>query len=351
MSTTSTHFTALSVFGIDGCIPRMDVDTDDIGDYTTMTLEEALKIYWLAESVSISGSYSFSSSASGNGNYKKYILVYDPATGQTNPQLDQEWSENISVTSINETGNFAVFGNEPEPTEPYERVCGNENYFYVEKLDSNNKGNNVTAPLRKIRHISCNNSGGVNLTNYDSYTDYYNEGDKPIIRVTLPSPQLRRFYDDDEFVGYGFAGDLVTADCRVDAGASYSAPLLISAGGMQGEYLNVNVGGKVNLSNISYISNDMYDMFFGTEELFYVKFMGVDMIATTTGFNAREDCLVEQDGEGIKISGSDSDSASPSFPQDTRGSSGAGETFSGSGNISASASFQINIGDPVFWEY
>ena len=113
------------------------------------------------------------------------------------------------------------------------------------------------------------------------------------------------------------------------------------------------------LCNVSYAGEDIHGTglidFYGTETTNTVSFMGQDMLLTIQGgeFGKQDNgnCTVSNEGAGIKISCSDSDSDVLEGDADKRNSEGVGTVFEGGGPVEASIELEININEPEFYDY
>lgn len=345
----------------------------DIADYTTMSLDEAMRIYWLSKKISVSGSTSFSGSSSGGGTFEIYTQerVPDSNPAEYEIVLKNSWTHNVSA-SCGDSKEFST-KNETGPFEPYKRVCPDKFHAQLACTPESRDFNSDFAPSI-YQAVDSRADGSTYRISYDEYgyeSDYdpqygFTQGTRePEITTVLPRPP-QAFYDNGEFVGWGFTSPFVMIDSSVQVTTSWTRPFIpVRDGnayvGSRG-VLNLVAGGQMYLGNVSYINEDIgrqrmnqYD-FTDSHESTTVEYMGVDMLFTTqaTGgsgsFDPRNKVTITT-GNGITISYSDSDSKGVDGNADARGSSGAGSVFTGSGQLEASASFTINISEPEFYDY
>jgi len=343
----------------------------DIADYTTMSLDEAMRIYWLSKKISVSGSTSFSGSSSGGGTFEIYAQerVPDSNPAEYETVLKSSWSHNVSASG----GDSKQFStkNETGPFEPYERVCPDKFHAQLACTPVSRDGEVDFAPTI-YQAVTSRVDGSAYRISYDEYgyeSDYdpqygSEQGtDEPEITTVLPRPP-QAFYDNGEFVGWGFASPLVMIDCSVRVTTSWTRPFIPVRDGNAyvGErgVLQLVAGGQMYLGNVSYINEDIGSQrmneynFTDSHESTTVEYMGVDMLLTTQttadSFDPRNKVTITS-GNGIKISYSDSDSKGVDGNADSRKSSGVGSVFTGSGQLEASASFTIDISEPEFYDY
>lgn len=338
-------------------------DFTGILDYTTMSLEQAMRIYWLAKGITVNGSASFNSSANGNGDYKRYSQrrVQNEEGGYVHPPeyeiyISYQWNGGVNVGSQTGSGNFSMLG-QSGPYEPYERVCAEKFYKSAHEMPLIGEGDGDIFPERAVRTISCGAGGSV--SKIVRLSDYGYGNDKPEIYVCCPTPPSA-FYDNGEFKGYGFVQSLVSIDCRVSASADIVRPFMaIPLDPNRSRYINLSGGGQMYLSNVSYAGEDIHGSglidLYGTETTNRVNFMGQEMLFTIQGGEYGKgdngNCKVETSGTGIKISYSEEDEDTLEGDADRRNSEGVGTVFTGGGNVSASASLEININGPEFYDY
>lgn len=335
-----------------------DDDFTGILDYTTMSLEQAMKIYWLAKGIIANGSISFSSSASGTGNLREFSERNIPDTFpvQKETYLAYSWNETVNSGTQNGSKSFSMIG-ESGPYEPYNRVCGGKFYKSTYEMPFVIENGSDVKPPRSVSFMSARAGGSASKTY--SLADYGYDNDNPIIYVCSPTPPSA-FYENGNFKGYGFVQPLVQIDCVVSADASILRPFMrVPRDPNRSRDIFLRGGGQMYLCNVSYAGEDihqtgLYD-FSGTETTNRVNFMGSEMLLTIQGgeYGAQDNgnCTVSGGDSGITISYSDSDSKTLNGDLDNRNEKGVGTVFEGGGDANASASLEININEPEFYPY
>lgn len=360
----SDQFVSLGAFGSTGigiiCPPRMDVtlgraddpnadDYNGILDYKAMTLDEAMRAYWFMKNMNVTGNSSVSASATFSGSYKRVIKkVKTPLTNPRQYELEtvEEWSTSVDPSSLSDTSNMVLTstsgssGRNHTPVEPSKRVCTSKKVIKDFRMEGIELSGADVQPDNGGESISAGTSCSMGSMYYHGHG--YGDGDASTAFLMCP-PNLYSFYDNNEFVGYGFA-QFCSAECVVSCGAGVGVPSRVPSY-HDDTSIGVFMGGFFGIRSIVY--TEEFGQWEGTLKYKTVKFADVDMIAASSGDTR---VTISNSGGGVKFSYSDSDTGTPTFDYDDR-DEGAGVTFTGEGQMDCAGSFEITFKEPTFYNY
>jgi hypothetical protein len=329
--------------------PNAD-DFNGILDYKAMTLDEAMRVYWFMKNMNVTGASSVSSSATFSGSYKRIIKkLKTPLTNPRQYDLEtvEEWSTSVNPNSLSDTSNMALTstsgssGRNHTPVEPSKRVCTSKKVIKDFRMEGIELSDFDKQPESGGKYIGAGTSCEMGSMYYHSHG--YGDGDAATAFLMCP-PNLYSFYDNNEFVGYGFT-QFCSGECVVSCGAGVNVPSDVPSY-HDDTSIGIFIGGFFSIRSVVY--TEEFGQWAGTGKYQTVKFADVDMIASSSG---TEDVTISDSGGGVKFSYSDSDTGTPTFDYDGRDSDGAGVTFTGNGQMDCAGSFDITFKEPTFYNY